>query len=177
MAARSHIGRTDERGHLHITDRKKDIIVTAGGKNVAPQNLENELKALCPLVSQVVVVGDRRKYLVALVTLDEETAREWVESGRLQAADAVGDMARLSRHPEVRHAIQWHVDRVNEKLASYETIKRFAVLPADFTQESGELTPSLKVKRKVCMERYGGLIERLSQEEAPSRPASAQAPA
>ncbi len=169
------IGRIDEQGSLSITYRKKDIIVTAGGKNVAPQNLENELKGGCPLISQAVVVGDRRKYLVALVTLNADAARDWVTGGRLPgAADLVDDMERFSRHPEVVGAIKGCVDQLNRKLPSHETIKRFAVLPSDFTQESGELTPSLKVKRKVVVERHGDQIERLYREEAPSRPARAE---
>jgi long-chain acyl-CoA synthetase len=175
------VGHVDGEGHLRITDRKKDLIVTAGGKNVAPQNLENELKALCPLVSQVVVIGDRRKYLVALVTLNEETARDWAANGRLAgAASAAGDLAALSRHPAVVRAVQADLDRLNRKLPSYETIKRFAILPVDFSQESGELTPSLKVKRKVCIERYSAEIERLYRDEGSSeakRPTSAEAPA
>ena len=169
------IGHIDDQGRLTITDRKKDIIVTAGGKNVAPQNLENELKAGCPLVSQAVVVGDRRKYLVALVTLSADTARDWAAAGRLPgAADLVGDMERFCRHPEVVGAIKGCVDQLNRKLPSYETIKRFAILPTDFTQESGELTPSLKVKRKVVVERHVGQIERLYRDEGPSRPAPAE---
>jgi long-chain acyl-CoA synthetase len=172
------IGRVDEHGHLHITDRKKDIIVTAGGKNVAPQNIENELKALCPLVSQAVVVGDRRKYLAALITLGEETAREWVASERLAVPpDIVDDMAALSRHPQVVETVQRHVDQLNQRLASHETIKRFILLPADFTQESGELTPSLKVKRKACVEKYRAEIDRLYREERSGRPLSTEAPA
>ncbi len=149
------IGAIDEQGRLTITDRKKDIIVTAGGKNVAPQNIENELKSGCPLVSQVVVVGDRRKYLVALITLSADTARAWAAGGRLPgAADLVGDMERFSRHPDVLNQVSGAVDQLNRKLAAHETIKRFAILGTDFTQESGELTPSLKVKRKVVVERH-----------------------
>jgi long-chain acyl-CoA synthetase len=114
-----------------------------------------------------VLVGDRRKYLAALVTLSAEGAREWAAAGRLTgAAGLVSDMERLGRHPEVVAAIQAAVDQVNGKLPSHETIKRFAVLPADFTQESGELTPSLKVRRKVVAERHAEQIERLYREEA-----------
>ncbi len=169
------IGAIDEQGRLAITDRKKDIIVTAGGKNVAPQNIENELKTRCPLISQAVVVGDRRKYLVALVTLSADTARAWAAAGRLPgAADLVGDMERFGRHPDVANLVAGAVDELNRVLASHETIKRFAVLPADFTQESGELTPSLKVKRKVVVDRYRDQIERLYREEAPKRPVQAE---
>ncbi len=139
------IGVIEPSGHLRITDRKKDIIVTAGGKNIAPQNLENELKASCPLVSQVVVLGDRQKYLVALVTLTDEAARD-----------------RAGAEAAVRAA----VSRLNEKLASYETIKRFTILPRDLSEEAGELTPSLKVKRKVVSERYRGEIASMYAEPA-----------
>jgi len=139
------IGVIESTGHLRITDRKKDIIVTAGGKNIAPQNLENELKAACPLISQVVVVGDRQKYLVALITLTDEAA-----------ADRAGAEA------SVRAA----VNRLNQKLASYETIKRFAILPRDLSEEAGELTPSLKVKRKVVSEHYKEEIASMYAEPA-----------
>ncbi|HUS66966.1 MAG TPA: long-chain fatty acid--CoA ligase [Kofleriaceae bacterium] len=134
------IGVIEQGGHVRITDRKKDIIVTAGGKNVAPQNIENDLKAACPLVSQAVVVGDKQKYLVALLTLTDDAARDRAGSEK-SVADAVA--------------------RLNQKLASYETIKRYKILERDFTEESGELTPSLKVKRKVVSERHRGEIEKL----------------
>jgi long-chain acyl-CoA synthetase len=139
------IGVIEPSGHLRITDRKKDIIVTAGGKNIAPQNLENELKAACPVISQVVVVGDRQKYLVALVTLTDEAA---------------GD--RAGAEASVRAA----VNQLNQKLASYETIKRFAILPRDLSEEAGELTPSLKVKRKVVSEHYKEEIASMYAEPA-----------
>jgi len=127
------IGHLEESGHLRITDRKKDIIVTAGGKNIAPQNLENELKTACPLISQAVVIGDRQKFLVALITLGEDAARD---------------------RPGAEAAVEAAVARLNQKLASYETIKRYSILPKDLSEEAGELTPSLKVKRKVVTDRY-----------------------
>jgi long-chain acyl-CoA synthetase len=138
--------------HLRITDRKKDIIVTAGGKNVAPQNLENELKT-DPLVSQVMVHGDRRKFLSALVTLNEENARKWAADHGISAA------APLHAHPSVIARIQQAIDAMNERQASYSTIKKFAILPKDFTQETGELTPTLKVKRKVVTQKYRELLD------------------
>ncbi len=138
--------------HLKITDRKKDIIVTAGGKNVAPQNLEGELKT-DPLVSQVVVHGDQRKFLSALIALNEENARKWAAEHGVPAA------APLHTHPAVIARIQEAVDAVNAKQASYSTIKKFAILPKDFTQETGELTPTLKVKRKVVTQRYQALLD------------------
>jgi long-chain acyl-CoA synthetase len=136
------IGVIDEAGYLKITDRKKDLIVTAGGKNVAPQNLEGALKAACPFVSQVMVHGDKRPYLVALVTVNEETAKAAPES-------------------DAKAIIQAAVDKLNTQLPSYETIKKIVVLPHDFSQESGELTPTLKVKRKFCSEKYKSVLDGL----------------
>jgi long-chain acyl-CoA synthetase len=146
------IGRLDEAGHLQITDRKKDIIVTAGGKNVAPQNLENDLKT-DPLVSQVMVHGDQRKFLSALVTLNEENARKWASENGVPAAAA------LHEDPRVIARIQKSIDALNAKQASYSTIKRFAIVPKDFLQETGELTPTLKVKRKVVTQKYKALLD------------------
>jgi len=141
-----------EGGYLKITDRKKDLIVTAGGKNVAPQNLENELKT-DPLISQVMVHGDRRKFLSALVTLNEENARRWADERGISAG------APLHAHPSVIARIQEAVEAVNAHQASYSTIKKFAIVPKDFTQETGELTPTLKVKRKVVTQKYQALLD------------------
>jgi len=146
------IGYLDEAGSLRITDRKKDIIVTAGGKNVAPQNLENELKAE-PFVSQVVVHGDRRRFLSALVTLNEENVRRWAEESAVRLETP------FSSDPRVKARIQAAVDTLNGKQPSYSTIKKFAILERDFTQEGGELTPTLKVKRKVVSERHRALLD------------------
>jgi long-chain acyl-CoA synthetase len=134
------VGALDDDGFLRITDRKKDLIITAGGKNIAPQNLENALKA-SRFVSQAVVVGDRRPYVSALVTVDpDEVAR----SGR--AAEEL---------------VQEAVDGVNRDLARAEQIKRFVVLPRDFTQEDGELTATLKLRRNVVNEHFADAIEQL----------------
>lgn len=146
------IGLVDEAGNLKITDRKKDIIVTAGGKNVAPQNLENELKT-DPLVSQVMVHGDKRKFLSALVALNEENARKWAADNDVPAGAA------LHEDPKVNARIQQAVDALNAKQPSYSTLKRFAIVPKDFTQETGELTPTLKVKRKVVTQKYQALLD------------------
>jgi long-chain acyl-CoA synthetase len=146
------IGLLDEAGHLKITDRKKDIIVTAGGKNVAPQNLENELKT-DPLVSQAMIHGDKRKFLSALVTLNEENARKWA------AENGVPPGAPLHEDPRVKARMQQAIDALNAKQASYATVKRFAIVPRDFTQETGELTPTLKVKRKVVTQNYRALLD------------------
>jgi long-chain acyl-CoA synthetase len=146
------IGVLDEAGHLKITDRKKDIIVTAGGKNVAPQNLENELKT-DPLVSQVMVHGDKRKFLSALVTLNEENARSWA------SANGVRSGAPLHDDPRVKARIQQAIDALNARQPSYAAIRRFAIVPNDFTQDTGELTPTLKVKRKVVTQKYRALLD------------------
>ena len=147
------IGEIDEAGCLRITDRKKDIIVTAGGKNVAPQNLENDLKG-DPLISQVVVHGDKRKFLSALVTLNPENVKKWAEENGVTAP-----AERLHEDPRVRARIQQTVDALNGRQASYSTIKKFAILPRELTQEAGEITPTLKVKRKVVSERYRGILD------------------
>ena len=137
-----------EDGFLRIVDRKKDIIITAGGKNVAPQKLENALKAHSPLVSQVVVFGDKRSYCVALVTPSEPAVRQF----------GGGDIAKAAASPDLRAAIDKAIAEVNATLASYETVKSFAILPADFGEASGELTPSLKVKRDVVASKFASTI-------------------
>jgi long-chain acyl-CoA synthetase len=146
------IGELDSEGRLRITDRKKDIIVTAGGKNVAPQNLENDLKT-DNLVSQVMVHGDKRKFLSALVTLNEENARKWATE------NGVPPGAPLHQDPRVIARIQRAVDALNAKQASYSTVKRFAIIPKDFTVEGGELTPTLKVKRKLVTQKYKDILD------------------
>jgi long-chain acyl-CoA synthetase len=149
------IGELDRDGFLRITDRKKDLIKTSGGKYVAPQALEGKLKANCPYLSQVLVHGNNRNFCSALVTLDEEAVRKWArESG-------VGDrsVAEYAADPRVHALIKGYVDQVNAGLASYETVKKFAILPADLTEASGELTASLKVKRKVVEKKYQAILD------------------
>ncbi|MDB4979911.1 MAG: fadD [Myxococcales bacterium] len=142
-----------EDGYLRITDRKKDLIVTANGKKLAPQPLENWLKARSPLVGQVVVYGDKRSYNVALVTLSEETQKKY--GGNV---DVAGTPSVISS-PELHAALQKDVDALNATLAPYESIKKFAVLANDFTEAAGEMTPSLKVKRKVVVDKYRAVID------------------
>jgi long-chain acyl-CoA synthetase len=151
------IGELDANGFLRITDRKKDLIVTAGGKNLAPQNIENELK-LSKFVSQALVVGDKRPYCVALITLDEAEIVKWAH-----ARDFEGELSveRLSRDERVRELVQGIVDRVNADHSRFEQLKKFAILPRDFSIEGGELTPTQKVKRRVCEERFAAEIEGL----------------
>ena len=131
------IGELDDDGFLTITDRKKDILVTAGGKNVSPQNLENALKT-SPLISQALVVGDRRPFVAALVTLEEGIPRDGIEE-----------------------KVQALVDQVNRSRSRFEQIKRFAILPRDFSADEGEITPTLKLKRRVCQEHFAAEIEAL----------------
>jgi long-chain acyl-CoA synthetase len=137
-----------EDGFLRITDRKKDLIVTAGGKKIPPQVLENAVKMKSSLVSQVMVHGDKRPYLVALVTLTEDAVKTFG-----------GDPIKAAASAEARAAVQQAIDAVNGTLASYETIKSFTILPADFTEVSGELTPSMKVKRKVVTDRHRATLD------------------
>jgi long-chain acyl-CoA synthetase len=131
------LGHLDEDGFLTITDRKKDILVTAGGKNVAPQNIENALKTH-PLVSQALVVGDRRPYVAALITVADGVPPD----------DARFEMERI-------------VEEVNRDLSRFEQIKRYMILPRDFSAEEGEVTPTLKLKRRVCQKHFATEIEAL----------------
>ena len=150
------IAEIDADGFVKITDRKKDIIVTAGGKNIAPQNLENDLKA-SKFVSQAIVVGDRRPYPAALVTLDDGRDRE------------VGDGAGPQRRPgrarcrsaRVRALVQGIVDDVNSERSRYEQIKKFVILPRDFTMEQDEVTPTLKLKRRAIMKNFADAVDGL----------------
>jgi long-chain acyl-CoA synthetase len=149
------IGEIEPDGFIKITGRKKDIIITAGGKNITPANLEAEIKQH-PLVSQCVVVGDRRPYLVALVTLDPEEAVKYAQENNLAE-----DPAQLAENPDVKTAIEAHVDKINENFARVEQVKKISILPHDLSQESGELTPTLKVKRAVVAQKHEDAIEQL----------------
>ena len=149
------IGELDEDGFLHITDRKKDILVTAGGKNVAPQNIENELKT-SRYVSQALVVGDRRPYVAALITLDEAELGHWATE---QGVD--GDYAALTARREVQELVQRIVDEANRERSRYEQVKRFVILPRDFTMEAGEITPTLKLRRRAVLEHFEAQVDEL----------------
>ena len=150
------IGSIDEEGYLSITGRKKDIIITAGGKNLTPANLENDLKST-RWISQAVMHGDRRPYPIMLVTLDEEEIIPWAQ----QQEGMPTTLAELSVHPTVQEMIQAEVDKANAKYAQVEQVKKFAILPHDLSQETGELTPTLKVKRNVVNEKFAGVIDGL----------------
>src|SRR4029077_8881545 len=149
------LGSIDEDGYLAITGRKKDIIITAGRQDLTPANLENDLKQ-SRWISQAVMYGDRRPYPVALITLDPEEIVVWAKEQGLPR-----DPAALADEPKVRELIQGVMDGVNAKYARVEQIKRFAILDHDLSQETGELTPTLKVKRNVINEKYAELFEKL----------------
>ncbi|MEQ1565353.1 MAG: long-chain fatty acid--CoA ligase [Myxococcota bacterium] len=151
------VGKLLPSGHLQITGRKKELIVTAGGKNVAPSQFESQLRTRCPYVSQALLHGDRRPYCVALITLDPERAIRWAHDNDV----AFADFGELSGRHELHELIQGYVDAVNRGLPSYENVRRFAILPADFTLESGLLTPSLKVKRREVEARYRTVLDGL----------------
>ncbi len=154
------IGEIDRDGYLKITDRKKDIIVTAAGKNIAPQNIESVIKTV-PFISQVMVHGDRRKYLTALVTLNRDSIEEYAREQAIRFADYKD----LTRNPKVMSLVKKAIDEKNKSLASFESIKRFAILENDFSQETGELTPTLKVKRKFVTEKFKNVLDELYQEQ------------
>jgi long-chain acyl-CoA synthetase len=152
------IGELDDDGFLHITDRKKDILVTAGGKNVAPQNIENDLKT-SKYVSQALVIGDKRPYVAALLTLDATEIGRWAGEHAVE-----GDLASLSRDERVRDLLQGTVDDANRERSRFEQVKRFTVLPRDFTMEDGEITPTLKLRRRAVQEHFAGEIDALYAE-------------
>ncbi len=149
------IGEIDSEGFIKITGRKKDIIITAGGKNITPANLEADIKQH-PLVSQCVVVGDRRPYLVALVTLDPEEAAAYAKEHGLQDTPE-----QLAANADVKASIEAHVEEINKNYARVEQVKKIAILKQDLSQETGELTPTLKVKRAVVTAKHEGEIEAL----------------
>ncbi len=147
------LGELDSDGYLSITGRKKDIIITAGGKNITPANLEAEIKQH-PLISQCVVIGDRRPYLVCVVTLDPEEAQKLASEKGLDAAT-------LPENAEVRASIQAHLDQINQRFARVEQVKKFHILQEDLSQEGGELTPTMKVKRNVVADKHADAVESL----------------
>ncbi len=148
------IGEVSADGYLSITDRKKDLIVTSGGKKIAPQPLENLLKA-DPLISEAVLIGEQRKFPAALLVPDFARLEARIAAMKLRAASR----EELVRHPEVLRLYQEVLDRLNGSLAQFERVKRFALLPSEFTMERGELTPTMKVRRQVVEQRWRPLIE------------------
>jgi long-chain acyl-CoA synthetase len=160
------VGEMDDQNYLKITDRKKDLIITAGGKNIAPQEIENKLK-VSELVSQSVVIGDRRPFLTALITLDEEKAALWARRQGIE-----GDVAAIANHERTLKEMESVINEVNDSLAKVEGIKKFRILERDFLQEENEITPTLKVKRKQIGEIYGELIEEMYSKESPEAAAA-----
>lgn len=154
--ATGDIGTVDDDGYVTITDRKKELIITAGGKNIAPSRIESLLKEH-PLIGQAVAIGDDRPYISALVVLDHELAPAWAAARGIEEAEP----ATLADHPQVKAEIEQAVTDANDRLARVEQVKRYTVLPRSWTPESGELTPTLKLKRRVIDERYRDDIESL----------------
>ncbi|AKU16489.1 AMP-dependent synthetase/ligase [Luteipulveratus mongoliensis] len=151
------IGEQLPTGHLKITDRKKDLFKTSNGKYVAPSVIESLFKGICPYASQLVIEGDGRKFVSALVTLDEESIKEWGEHHDLKGAD----YQTIVSSDACREMVQGHIDELNSKLNRWEQIKRFIILPRDLTVEDGEITPSLKLKRKVVTGKYQAELDSL----------------
>jgi len=143
------VAQIDAGGFVRITDRKKDLIITAGGKNVAPQRIERILRT-SPYISQAVAYGDRRKFITALVTLDADNVRAWASSNGLAAAS----LEQLASEPRVRELVAREIEDRNRELASFETVKRFHILPRDLSIEAGELTPTLKIRRRAVYDKY-----------------------
>ncbi|MCB2189170.1 MAG: AMP-binding protein [Deltaproteobacteria bacterium] len=148
------VGELDERGYLTITDRKKDLIITSGGKNIAPQNLENQLK-FSPYINDAVVIGDQRKFLSALIFIDEDNVVKYATDHKIPYTT----YASLTKAPAVVQLIGEEVERVNATVARVEQIKRFTILPKKLVQEDGEVTPTMKIKRKYINETYRELID------------------
>ncbi len=152
--ATGDIGELDEVGRLRITDRKKELIKTSGGKYVAPSPIESSIKAACPYVANVVVHGDTRNFCVALVTMDPDVTKPWAEANGLGA-----DAAAWASNETVRAEVRKAIDEVNSTLPSYSTVKDFAILPTEFTVETGELTASMKVRRKHVEKQFAGVLD------------------
>jgi long-chain acyl-CoA synthetase len=152
------IGEIDEDGFLKITDRKKDLIKTSGGKYIAPSHLEGELKALCPYVSQVLVIGQARNFVTMVLTLDPDVVRTMTAPG---AAFEGKSYAEVAASQQMHDTIEASVTELNAKLNRWETVKKFTILPRDLALEHGELTPSLKVKRKAVETNFASEIENM----------------
>ena len=151
------IGEIDDDGFIRVTDRKKDLFKTSGGKYVAPQIIESHFKAVCPYASQFVVHGSERNFVSALITLDADALGEWASkhglAGRSYSEIVTSDAA--------REMVQGYVDELNARLNRWETIKRFVILERDLSVEEGEITPSMKVKRKVVEDHYRDRLDAL----------------
>jgi len=148
------VGEFDKNNYLKITDRKKDLIITAGGKNLAPQNIENQLK-FSPYINDAVVIGDRRPFVSALILIDEETVSNYAQTERVPYTT----YADLAGNEEIFKLIEGEVRKVNKTLAKVEQVKKFKILTKRLEEEDGEVTPTMKVKRKQIEQAYADLIE------------------
>jgi long-chain acyl-CoA synthetase len=150
------IGQMDPKGHLYIVDRKKDIIITSGGKNISPSEIENKLKC-SPFIKEAMVIGDRRKYLTSLIQIDYENVGNWAQNNKI----AYTTYRSLARNPSVRDMIRREIEKVNETLSQVESIKKFKILEKELDQDDEELTATQKVKRKVITERFKKEIDEM----------------
>jgi long-chain acyl-CoA synthetase len=155
------VGRVDADGYFYITDRMKDIIITAGGKNVTPSEFENQLK-FSPFITDAVVIGDKRPYLVALIMIDHENVERYAQD----QAIPFSNFASLCRRPEIQELIQGELDKVNKLFARVEQVKKFRLIEQKLSPEDEELTPTMKLKRKLVNEKYRDLIESMYLKEA-----------
>ena len=150
------VGEFDEEGFLTIVDRKKDLIITAGGKNIAPQKIENKLK-VSNYINDAIVIGDKRKFLSAIIILDEENINKYARDKKIQYTA----YSELASHPEIKKLIEGEVDKVNKEVARVENLRKFTILDKRLYVEDGEVTPTMKVKRKFINDQYSELIEKM----------------
>jgi long-chain acyl-CoA synthetase len=151
------IGELDAGGYLKITDRKKDLVKTSGGKYIAPSHIEGMFKAVCPYTSQAVVVGQARNFVTMLISLDEDSIAAWAKGGPLDGKS----YDEICAAPETEQLIAGYVKELNDKLNRWETIKKFAILPRDLSIEAGEITPSMKIKRRSVEANFAKEIDKM----------------
>jgi len=158
--ATGDVGELDDAGRLRITDRRKDLIKTSGGKYIAPQPIEVMLKGICPLVSQVLVHADRRRYATALISLDPDALGQWARAEGISPRD----YASLAGHPAVHDQVRAGIEELNGRLNRWETIKDFRILDHDLSVAGDELTPSLKIRRKAIESKYSRMLDSMYEE-------------
>jgi long-chain acyl-CoA synthetase len=159
------VGDIDDCGRLSVTDRKKDLIITAGGINVAPAPLQASIEC-CPVVAQCLVIGNGRRFVSALITLDLDDVNQWLKSKGLQPCK---DLKEASENPVIKSEVQSAVDKANKSVSRAESIRKFVILPEDFTPENGMLTVSLKVRRKEVVSHFKDTIEAIYRAPAPKK--------